>query len=83
MRKPRAKGDHGIDPTPKYCTRLFVRDEGRKACAEDGVPSEATGLIGPYLQRGHHLTLLFTVSQRIMVLHTYEGGKLVLDGIIY
>ena len=69
VRRPRARGDQGIAPTPKSYIRwisILCDFEQRE----------------PYLQRREHLSLFLTVDEVVVVLHGNERGQLVIDSIV-
>jgi hypothetical protein len=61
VRAPRARGDHGMEPTPKYWKTISVS-------------KISMGNQRSYLERREHLPLIFSVQQRVVVLHRNEGG---------
>ena len=73
VRRPRPRGDHGMEPTPNAFMNSSVNRVGKyrtqrgKTC----------------LQGWEHFALFFTIDQAIMILHRDERGQFVLNGIVY
>ena len=68
---PRARGDHGMAPTPNSYSHTPVSSSN--GMYEDG---------GDHLQSGEHLTLLLAVHEVVVVLHRDERRELVVDRVV-
>ena len=69
QRSPRAIGDQGMEATLNHCEVEIRADVNRTHP-------------GTYIEGREHLAFFFTVDEVVMILHWYEGCKLVVDGVV-